>query len=365
MFNDLQLPKNSPSEIRKLISHITRTLSRELSSVTKPCYYLKISKYWRDVVYLTGVDKKIIDDFKSKIPSEYKSRKILTSDATILILYGLVYFLNKKQYENAKLFYLLLSLKFYGSLVHKYFKNYCNPEIWNIALDRVSPKHNFHTKGGIANTIIYLSDAEFEKYKKKFISLKRKKNDDAEWEYLDKLVSAIRTRINQSLRSFAGVYYKLQQDEKFTARGEQEDEESQDSVGKVPDRISVSITTHGQINKKSLGQAVSKSGIRVNVGIYIVKQLSVVSNREKIRFILLLMNKIISLNDICNERRRNLLVRRITSGTMVQKYSPKKIILDLVKHNDKDYITDTIDKNQIVSFVSHYLTYYTQSKICS
>ena len=360
MFENISLPKNSPSEKQELIRYLTKYLAKELSAITKPCYYLKISRSWRDIIYLMGLDKTIIDEFKKTIPRKYKPRKILSEATTITVIHGIVHFLKAKEFENAKLFFYFLTLKFYGSLTHKYFPSFCAPEVWTVALDKISGKHNFKIHNGISNTLIFLADKEFEKTKRKFLKLKER---DDEWEFLSRFVYSTRTRVEQSLRSFARTYYKLQKTEKLTIRKEREEEE-EEAKASVPDEISTNICTYGQIDNTALKGAIIKSGIRSDLGAYVVKQISNVSYREDVKLILLLFNRIISLSEICNERKRNLLVRRVLSDVLVKGYYIKKHLIKLLKKIDEEYLITNINKNQSVGFLTNYLTFYVRRRIC-
>lgn len=359
-FKEIRLPKNSSPEKSRLITFLKKYIGREFSNISRPCYYLKMVRTWRDIVYLTGIDKTIIKEFKKGIPHKYKSRHILYDDATMLLLYAIISSFNQKENENARLLFYMLSLKFYGSLIHRYFKSFCNPEIWNIALDRLSTKHIFRKLNGIANAIIYLSDNECKKYKERFQKIE---NTEDGWDFCNSLVYSLRTRINQSVKSFANKYYKLSQDEKLKvkAQGEEEDIEQTPSVA---DRISIKISTYSQINKQAIIYASEKSGARIDLSTYIIEQMSQVSTREKLRFILTLMNRVVPLDQICNNRSKNNLIRKVSVGAKIGRYVIRDKIIEMLEEVDKDYIIKTSNKKQVVSFFLHYITFYIQRSIC-
>lgn len=360
MLEKIKISKSSSSEENKLIRYVTKRVGLELSSITKPCYYLKITKFWKDISYLTGIEKTEIREFKKKVPGKYHVRKVLINDSTILVLHSFVHFLNQKKYESSKLMFYLLALKFYGNLTHRYFETFCNPELWNLSLEKLSTKHLFVKKGGISNAIIYLSDVEFEKSLDK---IKKLRNEDDEWDFLNDLVYSLRTRINQSMRSFANIYYELQKDKTLVVKSEPEDEEQQGDLSQLIDKVSISISTHEEIDKSSLVKSIDKSGLRTEIGVYIVKKISYVSAREDIRFILILMDRIVPLKELRVERKRNLLIRKILSKIKIQKYYIYSLMLDLIDKVDDEYVTKTIDKNQLVVFISNYLTLYVQQRV--
>lgn len=358
LFEYVHLPKNDVNEQKRLIQYVSKYVAQEFSKMTEPCYYLKISKVWRDIVYLTGIDKEVIRDFKKSLPREFDVRKIFSDPSSVLIVIVILYYMKLGYHDGAKLFYRLLALRFYSSTIHKFMK-YCDPEMWSFALDRLSSKHLFKVKNGVSNGILYLADVEFEK---KWESYKSGLRDESK--FVNDLVYNLRHRINQSFRSFSGVYYKYSEDENVTVRAERDDEDRQDR-GFIPDKISISIATHGQIDTQAVAFAIKKSSIRPDLASYIVDQVSEVNNREKLKFILILMDRVIDLTSICVERNRNLLVRRVMSDVKIHKYHVRSTIEEFLNEIDVDYKIRTASSLQVVSFFCNYLTHYIQRKMCS
>lgn len=360
LLDNMVIPKSSDSEQKRLINYVSRYVGQEFSRISEPCYYLKISKVWKDIVYLTGIDKDSISAFKKNLPAKYSVRQILADPASILIIIAIVHYMRNNKKEYAKLFYRLLTIRFYSSTIHKYMK-YCNPDMWSFAMDRLSSKHLFKVENGISNAMLYLSDVEFEKKWKSYRSGINGIEDESK--FVNDLVYNLRHRINQSFNSFANSYYTYSSDKDISVRSEREDEVKQDKTF-IPEKISISITTHGQIDRYSIAIAIKKSGIRPDLAANIIDKISNVGNREKIRFILILMDRIIELNRVCREKDRNLLVRRIMNNVKVHTYVVRDVIEKFLSEVDTDYKIRTANMLQVVSFFSTYLVTYIQRKIC-
>lgn len=366
-FKSLTIPKSSNLDRVAITKFLSKYVASELSKITKGCYYLKISKIWRDIIYLTGVDGTVIKEFKTHVPKEMLVRKALIHDTTLLTIINMIYFLNIKENELSKLFLYLLTLKFYGNLIHRQFTKFCDAEVWNLALDKISKKHNFQSQTGVSNAIIYLADKEFEKFRIKYESTN---DDDKIWIYLNNFVYALRHRMSQSLKSFASIYYKVQQDENIKVkRSDPEDtssgEDKNKNISQSIDSIVTDIIAYRQIDKDLLSQSQSKSGIRKDLAGYLLNRISNGKLREELKFIIILMNKVQPLSEIClSERKRNNLIKKILFGAKIYEYEVKDQIYKFLKSIDIDSEIRSADKEQAITFILHYLTLYIKRRIC-
>lgn len=365
MINEINFTKVSKSEKMLLMKFLSKYIFNEFSNISKPCYLVKSTRIWSDLIHLLGINPEDIKKVKKTAPKEIIQRKILNDDATILCLMGLFYFLKTKDKELARLFFYLLTLKFYGSVTHILFKTHCNPAYWELAVEKLSSKHLFIVKNGVSNAIMYLSDETFKKVIDKFPQLKK---NDQEWLLANNMVYSLRTRIAQSMKSLAEKYYALIHDPSIdvTSQANKNDDEEgniygeEDNIiqGKMYDTLSVSICANGHIIKKALDLSIDNTGIRQELGIYIVKKLSQVEHREKVRFIYILFDRIMPISELKLERKRNLLIKKITSNIKVNKYFIKGEILELVEQLDTGKRLTTVSKNQLLMFMCQYLTNY-------
>jgi hypothetical protein len=253
----------------------------------------------------------------------------------------------------------MLAMRFYSNLVHRNFK-YCKPEIWETALQQLSQKHLFKIHNSIPNTLAYLCRVEIER---NFKLLSSKEMTEKE---LIVIVYALRHRIAQSIRSFTVKYYELEQNKDSgttTATGEEE----LSSILLLSEKISSSICTYNQIDKVALIKALQMSKILKDAGISIVENLSDNSHKEKVRFLLILMNRVVPIKEWCLDSRRLTLARKILTDKekISNKYSIKKEILNLFDELDVSIPSiKSVNKNVTVLFIIHYLAFYVRNRNC-
>lgn len=347
----------NPEEDSKVYRYISRILGIELAEVSKPCYKPKVVKYFSDLQHILGIDDDKIKEFVSGIVVPYPHIfKIYKDKFTVLLLIATIYYTRKGKPEIAETFFTFLNLKFYSSRIHKHFQKFCSGDLWILTLDKLSPKHLFRTQKGISSSILYIAEFDYKKNKEK---LKSPKLQD---KILGDIVYGLRTKIAQSVRSFAQLYYKLYE-AGATKTGVEEDEIG--GVKLVADKISMTMCTFGQIDKGALSKAIISSRLRKDLSISIVSQLSVSEYKDKIRFIIILMSRLGDLKSVCKEPERLRLIRRINSNFKIGgRYLLKNEIKDLLYSLESGYQLKNLYDIQLINFFSHYLTLFIGSRIC-
>lgn len=345
------IPEIQPSN--KLYRNMSKIVGDEITNVGSACYYPKLIKYYSDIRNELGLTEEQLKEFKSQMTDYYQKFQILTDKQTLMSLISMIYFLRKRKPDISKVFMDYIAIKFHSSIMHKLFTKYCNEDAWIISLDRLSHKHLYRVKGGIPSTVQYISAAVFKRYESK---LKSDKLTDTD---LLKLVYELRTRLSQSMRSFAETYYKVIEDSSSASSDDPEDK-----LTRVADKIAMSIATYGNVDKYALTQAIFKSGLRKEYCMTLISEIGDPDFREKIKFIIILMNKMVALKNICKESQRLSLVRKIVSKQKVGQYSVRDNILNIIKDTRSAYILNTIKDDQLVLFLSHYLTLYLKGRIC-
>lgn len=344
-----------PKDDVKVYNYISKIVGTESSEIAKPCYLPKLVKYYSDIQKITGVDDKTISKFKSGISSKYSTINIYQEKYTLMLVISILHYMEKKKYEIAKMFFRLLAIKFYSSQLHKHFKKFCNSDIWIVSLDRLSQKHLFVSKKGIPSAIFYICDFDFEKYKSKLSSRNLTDRD------LIIVIYGLRTKVAQSTRSFAEMYYSVYKNR--TADKGLSDEAAGSQL--VADKISMTMCTYGQIDKDALKDAILKSRIRKDLAIAIISQMSVPEYKDKIRFIIILISRLGELKKVCIEETRNKLIRKINSKSkVVGKYSVREEIKSLLYSLESGYQLKTIYDAQIVLFFACYISSYLRNRIC-
>lgn len=349
-----------PKEDAVVYRYISKILGIELSNMSKPCYYPKPVRYFLDLQSYLGIDKATIKQFKDKIESKYKTFDIYNEKYTVLLIIAILHYARKKKYEIARSFFLFLSVKFYSSRVHKHFSKFCNDGIWLLALDRLSPRHLFKVKKGIGNAITYISNFDFEKGKNKL------SDSDLQDRDLVGVIYGLRTKIAQSTRSFAELYYKLFEDGKTSAAAKIEDEGGEVAGAQlVADKISMTMCVFGQIDKNALSRAITQSRVRKDLAIATVSQLSSSKYKDNIRFIIILISRLGDLKSVCIESKKNKLIRKLNSKIKVgNKYVIRDEILNMLYSLESGYQLRTIYDSQLVMFFGNYLLNFLRNRIC-
>jgi len=348
----------SPKPDAVVYRYISKIVGTEISNLSLPCQYPKLIRYISDLQNYLGVSNDDIKQFKSKIETKYKTFDIYNDKYTVLLIMAVLHFSRKKKYEIAKSFFLFLSLKFYSSRIHMHLSKFCNDGIWMLTLDRLSPRHLFKTNKGIGNAISYISDFDFNKNKSKLEDINLKDID------LVGVVYGLRTKIAQSVKSFAQLYYKLFEDGKSTSLSSEDGEEVA-GTQLVADKISMTMCVFGQIDKTALSNAISQSRVRKDLAISMVSQLSNSKYKDSIRFIIILISRLDSLKNVCIESKKNKLIKKINSKVKVGgKYIIRDEIKNLLYSLESGYQLRTIYDAQLVMFFGHYLTNFLRNRIC-
>jgi len=364
MFESVNLPRSSNEDIEKLRKFVSFFVGDELSKTSIPCYYIKTIRKWEDLLKLTGLDETSLREFKNTvIPQKLRTAKIISDKQTLLILYCIAYFFRTKQYDLVKLFFQLLAVRFHANRVHTHMVRHCNPEVWNLALDNLSNKHLYKIKGGIGSALLYLSDMEFQRKKAKLL----KNKSINEGMFLVDIIYHLRHRIQQSFRSFANLYFKIIEEEKigFTKLPEEEVENIEvKSTQIIADKVSALICTYEQKDQRALLKSVEFSGLKKDVAFSIVNEFSVSDYLNQIRFIIILLNRVIELKNICIEKKRLSLIRKVEKNVKIGNYVIKDEILKLLYSLTIGHELKRLNKSQLVIFLCNYLTLFIRNRIC-
>jgi len=343
--------KYSP-RVNKKVSQI---VGNELTNLSKPCYYPKMVRYFKDLKADLGITDDDIARFKKEnLSRKYASFVMMKDNQIVCLMMTFIFFAQAKKITISKLFFLYLNLVFQSNLMHRQFPKFCNPDAYALAFDRVSHRHLYKQKGGIPPTVQFISEAEFKKWHK-LITGPRLTDES-----FVKMVYASRTRLNQSIKSFAEIYYKIAKDKSSQISGD----DAESKLEGVADRIAMMMCIYGNIDKSALSNAILKSGIRKDVGIMIISELSTPDYKEQLRFIILLMHKLSGLNNICIEAKRLGLLRKIVSGQKINNYAIRDEMLKLLKTLPSSYTLNSLHNDQLIMFLSHYITLYLKGRIC-
>jgi hypothetical protein len=330
----------------------------EMVNSDKACYYGKLNRYYNDLLESVHINRVHVNEFKNKnISEKYKSFSLLNDDFTIFLIMCTIALLRKGQDAYAYYWFNLITLKFHASSMHKFFQ-FCNPDAFLVALDQLSHKHLYKAHGGVASSLKYLSVEEFKKNKAILASTTFTDDD------LVKIIYMLRTRITQSIRSFAEIYYEVSA---TPDKSGGKDPEIMDRIEMAIDKIAMNMCVYGQNDTVAAQQAIAKSGIRKEIGSSIMADLLRSEFKEDVRFILILTHRMAApsgLKNVCVETKRNNLIRKMISGMKINDYSVKEQILNLIRKLPNSYLYRNIYEQQLLMFFCHYITIYLKNRIC-
>ena len=150
---------------------LSKIVGAELNEIMKPCYYPKLTKYYKDLQEMLGVFDEQITSFTQSIERKYSAFPILNDKYTTLLIVAILEYSRLKKDNVVKMLYYLLAIKFYSNLVHKFF-NFCQPEVFTMAMEQISTKHLFKVHGSISKSVSYLADVEYEKHMNMLLAYK-------------------------------------------------------------------------------------------------------------------------------------------------------------------------------------------------
>jgi len=354
LIRNIQIPNNDI----KLLRYLSVIIGFEMSEISKPCYSPKVIKYKKDLMYLIGIKDSEITEFVKNLGTTYSKFDIFKDKFTVSIIIAMIKF-SKTNVEISKLLFHFLGIKFYSSLMHISFPKFCSTFLWNKSLDRISSKHLFREKEGVANTINYLCDNIYNTYHVK-ISVQ----DFSDYDLI-RMIYDLRHRISQSLKSLAEVYYNLQKKGTSSELGDIDEAEA-DNLMLLADKISITVCTYGTIDQEALSLSSEKSGIRKELCHLIINEISDVDYREELRFILILIGKAATYKYICRDSHKNTMIRRISVNNIkVGSYTVSEEIYKFLEKTKFSFRLKSYQTNQVVIFFLNYILKFIQNKICS
>jgi len=367
------LLKKANIDKNKLKNYINRAVAFELTKLSEPCYYPPWKKDFNELLYLIGLTSSDLNYFAKRYHVKRVTADYILNDTGVnLILFILHYFLLQKDYQSFMTTMILLCIKFYSSRLSIHFK-YCNPEIFKMTLDNISKTNLISREKTIPNFLYHIAKAMDRIWKKDIEVFDNPEN-------ISKFVYDCRSRIAQTMRSFAELYYKYSDagitgyssGEEKNLDGETQDVESLKKGQRIIEDIVSKITIYKDIDKKAYDEAKKLSRINSHIAEYIVKSLCNTKYTNDLKIIYeLYIKDLKNINQLCgkeflnytkslmNLKRTNQLIyykKQITKLTEV-------ILINSEYENSYNKLTNQT-KFLIQSFTSLYLSIYFRNKIC-
>jgi hypothetical protein len=196
----LQKAKIDHVAIKETVNRLT---SRSLSRMTEACYFPSHKELYFTLLNQTGLLDSEVKEFTKR---KWKGRKeaafkLHMDPAANFHIFLMQYFLNKNDEDGYKMMMLIFMIRYYSNLANKSFPQGCKPDVWKHALNVLTKTHLFIREKSIPNAIYFLSTEMVR------IWTSAIKSDNLDG--VSRFIQDARTRISQSIKSFAETYYRI------------------------------------------------------------------------------------------------------------------------------------------------------------
>jgi len=363
-----EIPNTEKRDLDKLERFLSGAVSSELRSANDPCTLPRLVRYYNDIYRITGMTQKDIKVLQNSIKLQYgqaiakkhqvsgdtvKPPQIISDEHTLLLFIILRYAIRNRIRNLPQTVLYFLSLKFYSSIFHKFFRVYCEDEIWEQAMERLSEKHLFKVKGGISGYIIYVSDTVLNIYSRNI------SDDDVKTVDFFNFIYGLRTRLMQSFKSFAEMYYKISEEQKTKTK-----EKDKIDIRILSQETARSITTYGQIDEESLIYASKNSSLNYNIAKRTVEYFTDPNFFDDIRFIITLFDRLYKIEAVCSKNKRTKLINSIMRNGKVGNYNVKNEIKNFLFKLENEQELRTIREDKLILFFVYYLIMFVAKRYC-
>ena len=347
-----------------------------LAGMAKDCFVPRVSILFKELMARTNTDEKmLLAHSKNRYP-QYKFHLLHDPYTTLLILITEYFLTEKKDEHAARMIFNLFALRNYSNLLFRFLPKLtsgsygCNPNYWRAGLEALSHSHLFRSKQTIGNSILYLSQEVFSRYRMDIIKDRP--------EPIMKMIMLIRSRIFQSMRSFFGHYYKAkQQSDLVTSRDQDEvydqKETFEQKIKLFSDRVAKDICVYGKINEKAINESTQITKFNKKFAIRYVKTLQDPQLSQQLDDIfILLFRGLVDFKQLCGPQFIDHVKRLMSVKTSTKPVYFKKLVVNL--HDEfiipklglQNWFNSLSIQTKKVSrdFVAYYLALFIRSSIC-
>jgi len=360
--------------ISQLKRYITTNAARELSALSEPCYYPKTKRFYYELLNILKVTDKDVKAFVKRTYKGTKAEKFkLTNDpATNILVFIMYYFLKKREqsaFTSTLVYFMIIQ---YSRLMHKQIK-YCYPDTFKYTLDTLTRTHLFFREKSIPNSLYYLARQVQTNY-----------TDDIKNWNVDGIIaflSSARTRISQSVKSFAkGYYLNRRNGAMIKTQGEPKDGEDDNGYQyevlekgqKLVDDVTKKITQYKIIDREAFDEAKKITKIKTSIATIISNGVTKDNHINNVKIALQLFVKEAKTVDMVCGKEFYVYVKRMMAvkRTVAQLYFKAQInilLMEILKDVGflKTYQSYTSQTQFIInSFLAFYLTLMLRRSIC-
>lgn len=367
-----ELLEQSSIQQERLSRFISQITADHLSRLSEPCYIPVYIKDYNELLKLTGLTEKELKDYiKSFYPKKLASEFILRDPHNNLLLFIMYYYLRKRNQVMFTYTMVYLGIKFYTNVYKNFFPTYCNPEIFKYTLDNLNKTHLIAREKTISNFIFYLAKEMIKQHQKDL-------TDFSDPDKISKFLYKYRHRINQTMRSFANLYYKFEKEGKSykspyeSEQGEYVTPQAVERGQRIIEVITQKITIYKQVDNKAYDDAKKLTDTSSSLSRRIVSELSNLKHSDKIKTILdLFIRGIRSTNQLCGkdfyEYVRSLMAIKRTSQEVYFKQQIVELLEEILKDIGEFKTFSRLTpptRFQSALFLSYYITIYTRNTVC-
>jgi len=356
-------------KVTKIIRHISGT---HLSNLSEPCFFPDHKVYYFELLNactLTDQDvKQWIKDFWKGMPQA--GWDLQNRPMPMLLFFLMWVFLKENDqlsYESTMVFFTIVmySNALRGSL------KFCNSDIFKYTLDHLTKTHLFVREGTISGALFHLSKEMIKKHTKTIQTSDKLR--------LSLFMQELRTRINQSVWSFAESYYKnyelgLRYVTPYETEEGQEDVTAStvENVERIADEVARRITIYGEIKVQNMEIAQKLTKISGTFATDIVKQVSNPEHKEDVKLAIeLFLRELANVRQICGKEYFTLVSNLLSIKRTIKKIYFKKQISELLikivraKHQEKKFLELTRQTQfSAITFLALYITSIARDMLC-
>ena len=353
---------------------IIKIVSEELSNLTEPCYTPKLKKYYFNLLNLTGLNEKDIKEFVKRFyyGTLYSEFQLQKDPITNLIIFIMYYFLNINDIVGYNTTMLYFNIRYYTNLMSRQFPKFCDTDAFRYALENIAKTHLFSREKTIPNALYFMSKEIMKRYTSGI--------HEGNPEIIAKMITESRTRISQSIKSFAEIYYKALKSSTIIRNpyesGDSDEnkyqEEVQDKYQKIIDIITKKICVYKYIDKKAILDAKSITKINISIATLLSNTVIDVKYIDDIKIIMkLFLKNITEIKMLCGKDYftylRDIMSIKRTSSTIYFKQQINLLVERLVndiKYKEKYDKLSSQSRFMISLYVALYLTMILRNTIC-
>lgn len=340
-------------DARQLHQYILQKVGIELSKLSTDCYYPNIIQLYNELLHKTGVDETQLKQYVTdNYPKEFGF--VVRNPQNMLLILIAQDFIRRKDNAAALATINMLSLKMYQHLMYKYIK-FCNPDYFRGVMGDLSRNHLFVQKQTIGQAILFLSKQVYSRYK-----------DDLKADNhfrMGRMIQELRTRFNQSIKSFAKRYYEIAKNKEATRLTDEDmpqEENTKSKIERAAGLIARELTVYNNVDYDAAREAQTYSKFNRRLAVNYVKAMSSTNYTNDIDLLIKLYLSTIesasSKFDFVKHAKKLMSIKYTTKPVYF-----KKILIDLHrKITDELGLTNDFDKLSVQSkAVSRsFLAYY-------